>query len=390
MNDAKSSERAWDIVLFGATGFVGQLIAEYLRGAVPEGLRWAIAGRSRDKLGALHHRLGDPAIGVLIADVDDPASLAAMAAATRVVLTTVGPYIRWGEPVARACVDAGAHYLDLTGEPAYVAGLIERHDRRARERGVALVPCCGYDSIPADLGAFYTVLQLPEGAPIRVRGAMQGSGSFSGGTVASALEIFSRPPTPGIGRTIAPSTSEDGRTIERERQRLFFERTLGLWLLAMPTIDPSIALRSAGMLRRYGPRFTYGHYVGQRWLPQILGAAAGGALFFGALKVPPIRRAIARAVPPGSGPSPERRAKSWFRLTFVGEGGGRRVITEVSGGDPGYDETAKMVGESAILLATRGPEGGRGGVLTPAVALGEALIERLGAVGIRFRRVEQG
>lgn len=383
------STRPWDIVLFGASGFVGKLIAKTLTEVAPTGLRWAIAGRSPAKLrelhGAIEPRPGEPAIGVIEADVDRPASISAMAAATKVLLTTVGPYVRWGEPVASACVEAGTHYLDLTGEPAYVAGLVARLHERAQRRGVALVPCCGFDSIPTDIGVFYTVGLLPQGVPIEVRGYMQGNGSASGGTLASALGIVGDR-TPNVGRTIAPPTSGDGRSIGRVRQGPHRSRALGCWALPLPTIDPSIALRSAGMLGRYGPDFRYGHYIAQRWLPMAVATAVGGGLLIGAAKLPPVARLLTRLRPPGTGPSAERRAESWFRFRFVGEGGGRRVITEIRGGDPGYDETSKMVAESAILLAQGGER--EGGVLTPASAFGQALVDRLGEVGLGLRQIE--
>jgi len=381
--------RPWDIVLFGASGFVGRLIAKRLAEVAPSGLRWAIAGRSPAKLRELHAALdlrpGEPAIGVIEADVDSSASLAAMAAQTKVLLTTVGPYVRWGEPVASACVEAGTHYLDLTGEPAYVAGLVTRLHDEARRRGVALVPCCGFDSIPVDLGVFYTVGLLPSGVPIEVRGYMQANGSASGGTLASGLGIVGDR-TPDVARTIAPRRSCDGRSIGRVRQGPHRNRALGCWGLPLPTIDPSIALRSAGMLERYGPDFRYGHYVAQRWLPMAMATMVGGGLLVGAAQLRPVARLLTRLRPPGTGPSEERRAKSWFRFRFVGEGGGRRVITEISGGDPGYDETSKMVVESALLLARGGER--EGGVLTPAAALGQALVDRLGEVGLGLREID--
>ncbi|HFE47095.1 MAG TPA: saccharopine dehydrogenase [Nannocystis exedens] len=388
MTESTGQGREFDIVLFGATGFVGRLIAAYLAESAPSGLRWAIAGRSKEKLASLHRSLqprsGQPAIGIVQANVDEPASLLKMAARARVVLTTVGPYVRWGMPVANACVEALTHYLDLTGEPVYVASLVRDLHARAKERGVALVPCSGFDSIPADLGVLFTVLQLPKGVPLEVRGYMRAQATVSGGTLASALEILGDR-SRGNRRIVAPERSSDGRRIHSVPARLHRNRDLGIWGLPLPTVDLLIALRSAGMLERYGPDFRYGHFIGQRRLPSALGMAFAGGLFIGAAQLGPVKRLLTRMRPPGSGPSVQRRAKSWFCFRFFGEGGGERVITEVAGGDPGYDETAKMVAESAILLAADGTR--EGGVLTPAVALGEPLIERLGAVGLRFRRL---
>ncbi|MCT7353208.1 saccharopine dehydrogenase NADP-binding domain-containing protein, partial [Streptomyces sp. 15-116A] len=193
MSRLNRTDRPYDIVLFGATGFVGTLTAEYLAAHAPEGLRWAIAGRSTEKLERLRERLpGGGEVGVLRADVADPDSLRALAEHARVVATTVGPYVRYGEELVAACADTGADYLDLTGEPEFVDLMYVRHDARARETGARLVHACGFDSVPHDLGAYFTVRQLPEGVPLTVDGFVSVDAAFSGGTFASALGQFSR------------------------------------------------------------------------------------------------------------------------------------------------------------------------------------------------------
>ena len=166
-----AGDRTYDVVLFGATGFTGGLTAEYLAAHAPEGLRWAIAGRSEPKLRRLRERLpGGAEMGVLRADVSDPASLRRLAGHARVVATTVGPYVRYGEELVAACADAGTDCLDLTGEPEFVDLMYVRHDARARETGARLVHACGFDSIPHDLGVYFTVQHLPEGVPLTVDG----------------------------------------------------------------------------------------------------------------------------------------------------------------------------------------------------------------------------
>ncbi|MDG4859770.1 saccharopine dehydrogenase NADP-binding domain-containing protein, partial [Streptomyces sp. T-3] len=191
------TERTYDIVLFGATGFVGVLIAEYLAEHAPEGLRWAIAGRSEAKLESLRERLtgidkrwGD--LPLIRAEADDPAALREIAGDARVVASTVGPYITYGQDLVAACADAGTDYLDLTGEPEFVDLMYVRHDARARETGARLVHACGFDSIPHDLGVHFTVQQLPEDVPLRVDGFVRSNATFSGGTFASVLTAFSR------------------------------------------------------------------------------------------------------------------------------------------------------------------------------------------------------
>lgn len=193
MSRLNGTDRAYDVVLFGATGFVGELTAEYLAAHAPEGLRWAIAGRSEEKLERLRERLGG-APGVLRADVTDPDSVRELARHARVVASTVGPYVTYGEDLVAACADAGTDYLDLTGEPEFVDLMYVRHDARARETGARLVHACGFDSVPHDLGAYFTVRQLPEDVPLRVDGFVRSQAMFSGGTFNSALNQFARGP----------------------------------------------------------------------------------------------------------------------------------------------------------------------------------------------------
>lgn len=387
MSRLDRADRPYDIVLFGATGFVGTLTAEYLAAHAPDGVRWAIAGRSREKLERLRERLpGGPDIGVLRADVSDPGSLRELAEHARVVATTVGPYVTYGEELVAACADAGTDCLDLTGEPEFVDLVYVRHDARARETGARLVHACGFDSIPHDLGAYFTVQQLPEGVPLTVDGFVTVDASFSGGTLASALGQFARQ------RQILAAARDRrrheprlvGRRASAPTGAPRFAKEVGAWALPLPTIDAQIVARSARALDRYGPDFRYREYAAVRHLPVAVGGVAAVGALLVAAQLPPARRWLSDRLKPGEGPSPERRAKSWFSVRFVGEGGGRRVFTEVAGGDPGYDETAKMFAESALSLALDDlpPTAGQ---VTTAVAMGNALIERLRRAGITFR-----
>ncbi|WP_367319537.1 trans-acting enoyl reductase family protein [Streptomyces sp. HUAS ZL42] len=387
MSRLNDTDRPYDIVLFGATGFVGALTAEYLAAHAPEGLRWAIAGRSELKLRRLRERLpGGAEVGVLWADVSDPASLRRLAQHARVVATTVGPYVRYGEELLAACADSGADYLDLTGEPEFVDLMYVRHDARARETGARLVHACGFDSIPHDLGVYFTVRELPEGVPLTVDGFVTADATFSGGTFASALNQFAR------GPQMVTAARDRGRHEPRLVGRRVvaptgaprFAEEVGAWALPLPTIDPQIVRRSAKALERYGPDFRYRHYAAVKHLPVAVGGVAAVGALFAAAQLPPARRWLSDRLKPGDGPSAEKRAKSWFSVRFVGEGGGRRVFTEVAGGDPGYDETAKMFAESALCLAFDDlpPTAGQ---VTTAVAMGDALTERLRKAGIRFR-----
>ncbi|MGW0600390.1 saccharopine dehydrogenase family protein [Streptomyces sp. NPDC002776] len=387
MSRLNEADRPYDIVLFGATGFAGALTAEYLAAHAPEGLRWAVAGRDATKLERLRERLpGGEQVGVLRADVADPGSVRELARHARVVATTVGPYVRYGEELVAACADSGTDYLDLCGEPEFVDLMYVRHDARARETGARLVHAAGFDSVPHDLGAWFTVRQLPEGVPLTVDGFVTADAMFSGGTFASALGQFAR------GRQMIAAA----RDRHRHEPRLVGRRALaptglprfagevGAWALPLPTIDPQIVRRSAKALDRYGPDFRYRHYAAVRHLPVAVAGVAGVGGLAAAAQLPPARRWLSDRLRPGDGPSPEKRAKSWFSVRFVGQGGGRRVFTEVSGGDPGYDETAKMLAESALCLAfdELPPTAGQ---VTTVTAMGDALTERLRRAGIVFR-----
>lgn len=392
-----SPGRDLDIVLFGATGFTGGLTADYLARHAPDGCRWALAGRSRARLEAVRDRLtavdaGLVDLPLLQADVTDPASLAAVADRARVVITTVGPYTEHGEPLVAACARAGTDYVDLTGEPEFVDRMYLAHHEQAVRSGARLVHACGFDSVPHDLGALFTVQQLPQGLPLRVRGMVRGNGEFSGGTFASALTAFSR-----VAQTRAAHAERrrvegrpQGRRVRGATKAPHFDREAGCWLVPLPTIDPQVVLRSAAALERYGPDFSYAHYAAVKRLPMVIGGIAAVGLLTASAQIGPVRRFLVSRVPAGQGPSEERRARSYFSVRFVGEGGGRRVFTEVSGGDPGYTETAKMLAESALCLAydENPPAAGQ---VTTATAMGENLTKRLVSAGlvVRLLRTEQ-
>ena len=386
--------REYDVVLVGATGFTGGLTAEYLLRHAPAGLRWALAGRNEARLEAVRSRLEDidaaaAKLPLLLADTTDPASLADLATSTRVVITTVGPYLELGEPLVAACAEAGTDYVDLTGEPEFVDTVYLRHHATAERTGARIVHACGFDSIPHDLGAMYCVQQLAASGPVRVRGVVRTGATASGGTLHSALGQFSR------ARRMRAVMQErrraeprpEGRKSRAVSGKPHRDPELGYWLLPLPTIDPFVVARSGAALPSYGPDFQYSHYAGTKTLRYAVGGAAVVAAMFGAAQVPPLRNFILGRIPQGEGPDEKRRAKSWFRVDFVGEGDGRTVHTRVSGGDPGYDETAKMLAESALCLALD-DNPATAGQVTTAQAMGENLLARLQAAGIRFEVVE--
>jgi len=393
MTDPSASDRELDLVLFGATGFTGRLTAEYLARHRPEGLRWALAGRSRDKLeGVREHltgiddRLGD--LPLLTADVTDDVSLKDVAHRARVVITTVGPYLLYGEPLVAACAEAGTDYVDLTGEPEFVDRMYVAHHATARESGARIVHACGFDSIPHDLGAHFTVGLLPDDVPITLRGVVRAGGMPSGGTFHTTVIGLSRVrqarAAAAARRSVEPRP--EGRSSRAVAGKPHRDSVLGRWLVPLPTIDPAIVARSGAALASYGPEFRYSHYAGAKTLRYAVGGAAGVAALGVAAQVPPLRRALLGRIKQGDGPDQARRARSWFTVDFVGEGGGQTVRTRVSGGDPGYDETAKMLSESALCLA-HDDNPRVSGQVTTAQAMGEALTARLMAAGLKFEQL---
>jgi short subunit dehydrogenase-like uncharacterized protein len=377
-------DRPFDIVLFGATGFTGALTADYLARHAPPAARVALAGRNRAKLEAVRDRVGKP-LPLLHADVSDRDSLRTLAESARVVVTTVGPYVTYGEPLVKACADAGTDYADLTGEPEFVDRCYVRYHRRAVETGARLVHSCGFDSIPHDLGAYFTVQQLPSGVPLNVRGFVRASGTYSGGTYRSAITGFSRArqnmQAARERRRVEPRPAD--RRARAVAGRIHYDRDACAWAVPLPTIDGQVVGRSARALDRYGPDFRYTHYAAVKRLAVALGGVATIAGVMGLAQIPPARRWLLARAASGEGPSEERRRRSWFTVRFVGEGGDARLITEVSGGDPGYGETSKMLAETGMCLAFDELPA-RSGQLTTAVAMGDLLIERLTAAGILF------
>lgn len=377
-----------DITLFGATGFTGALTAEYLATHLPDGGTWAIAGRNTDKLQQVRDAVvaaGGVEPSVVRADVADAASMAAMAEQTRVLVSTVGPYLQHGEPAVKAAAEAGVAYLDLTGEPQFVDEMWLRWHETAERTGARLVHACGFDSLPYDLGVLYAVDQLPDDRPIEVKGYVRGNMKPSGGTYHSAINQFASLRESGsiAKQRKAREARPEGRTVRGAGRLGRAEHAPG-WAVPLPTIDPQIVLRSARALPTYGPAFTYQHFAHVKTTRMLAAGAVGlGVLGVGA-QVPPLRRLLLKAIDQGSGPSEEERAKAWFRLDLLASvEGGPDLHARVSGRDPGYGGTGKMLSESALCLAFDDVPDVAGQV-TSATAMGQALIERLHPDVMRF------
>jgi short subunit dehydrogenase-like uncharacterized protein len=400
-----AEDRELDVVVYGATGFVGRLTAEYLASHAPADARIGLGGRSESRLAEVRTGLGARAAGwpLIVADSGDAAALGALAARTTVVATTVGPYAAYGLPLVEACATAGTHYADLTGEVLFMRETIDRFDAVAVGTGARIVHNCGFDSIPSDLG----VLLLAEAAREAGAGELEDTtmvvrsmrGGFSGGTLASmkgqldemrsdkakariVVDPYAlspdRPSEPDLG------SERDLSSIERDPE-------LG-WLapFVMASINTRVVRRSNALQDwAYGRRFRYREVMGFGSgldAPVKAGAVFAGVAGLGAgFSFGPTRSLLDRVLPgPGEGPSESVREKGSFKIVHHARtSSGASFEAKVAAkGDPGYKATAVMLGEAALCLARDGdalPE--RAGVLTPATAMGMVLVERLRAAG---------
>ena len=385
--------RQYDVVILGATGFTGGLVADYFAANVEPGkIRWAIAGRSVDKLEAvkirlLHQYPDCKSVGVIVCDTNQLKSVEKMTAQTKMIVTTVGPFALYGANVVKACVKTGTHYCDITGEPEFVKQMVRDYDAAAREKGIYITHCCGFDSIPADAGTYFTAMQLPANETKQIKGFVTTNAAFSGGTYASAIHAMS-----GIGKSVGekPESSEKQTAKQALPEWPYYEKTWKKWAVPMPVIDPWIVRRTAKSRPQvFGSGFSYAQYLALPDLPKVVKLVASvGAVAIGA-QIPPVKEWLLQFKKSGDGPSEAKRAKSWFKVDFIGESETKKVQTRVSGGDPGYTETSKMLSETALtILEHEGQLPLAGGVVTPAGVLGHLLIEKLEAKGIRFEVLE--
>lgn len=386
--------REFDLIVYGATGYTGRLVAEYLarQYAGDLSLKWAMAGRSQQKLKDIRAEIGAaPSTPLVSADADDAASLLAMCRRTKCVITTVGPYQLYGERLLAACAEAGTDYVDLCGEPAWMRAMIDKYDAAAKRSGARIVFSCGFDSIPFDLGVYFLQEEARKefGEPCReIKGRVRAmKGKFSGGTAASLkatmaaafkdpsiIELLKSPfaLTPGFEGARQPSASKP-----------MIDEALGAWVapFIMAPINTKNVHRSNLLMNHpYGKDFLYSEMM-------ITGPGDQGEK---------IAKAVAAdtslmgddAPKPGEGPTREERDTGFYDILFIGETArGDKIRAHCKGDrDPGYGSTSKMIAESAICLV-RDKTDTPGGVWTPAAAMGRALIRRLTAnAGLSFER----
>ena len=401
------STRDHDIVLYGATGFVGVLTAEYLAEHAPDNVRIALGGRSQKKLEETRASLGVD-WPIVVAESQDRDQVAALAKSARVVATTVGPYFKYGKPLVEACAAAGTHYADLTGEVLFMRWAIDAADEAARASGARIVHTCGFDSIPSDIGT----LLLHEAAEAEGHGDLGETslvvkalrGGASGGTIDSLrTSVDTVKKDPASRRTLvdpyALSPSRDAEPDlgpERDSLKPHHDGRLGGWLapFVMGSVNTRVVRRSNALQdHAYGRRFSYRELMltggGPVGCAKAVGVAGGIAGAFAGFATPGARQLLDHFLPdPGEGPSAKARERGFFNIDIhTTTSSGKQLRCEIRApGDPGYKATAVMLGESALCLALDDLPS-RAGVLTPATAMGRVLADRLVAAGHDYRVV---
>ncbi|MYR08566.1 enoyl-ACP reductase [Gordonia sp. SID5947] len=418
---SESNAREFDVVVFGVTGFVGELTARYLAEHAPTGTKVALAGRSETKLAATRKRLPARAHDwpLIVADSSSPSSLDAMVARTRVICTTVGPYLRYGEALVVAAASAGTDYVDLTGEAPFIHFSINKAHETAVATGARIVHSCGFDSVPSDLGAYLLYKKIADDGAGELTDTTfvvkSFKGGISGGTIDSMRVIAEESRDAETRRLLLNPHSLSGEPGKTPRPAISSEPS-DMSMMSAKKVDPSMkgtlapffmAAANTRIVRRtnallhnaYGQNFRYAETmsVGQvRGLSTLIAGAVavGTGAFLGAMSFGPTRRLLDRVLPkPGEGPSEKAREKGFFVTeTYTTTTTGRRYRSQMRmKGDPGYKATAIMLGESALTLALeRDRLSNLTGVLTPAAAMGDVFADRLRAAGATLDAVELG
>ena len=391
-------EQTFDIIIWGASGFTGRLVAEYLlqQYGIDGDLKWAIAGRNKEKLEGIRKELGNELIPIWIADSMKKGSLTAMVKQTKVICTTVGPYAKYGSNLVEACVEQGVHYCDLTGEVQWIQRMVDKHQVAAKAKGVKIVHCCGFDSIPSDMGVYHlqkealaTTGNYAKHIKLRVK-VMKGG--MSGGTYASLNNVMAEAAEdPSIGKllenpySINPEGERSGPD-EQDITSVIYDEDFKSWIspFVMTGINTRVVRRSHALQAYpYGKDFRYdeanlvGNGFSKKLTAKLVNSVVGKVVSGGPNSI--LKKMADRYLPkPGEGPSKEERENGFYNLVLLGKlADGTTITTKVKGDkDPGYGSTSKMLGESAVCLA-KDTLPDSSGVLTPSTAMGDALLKRL-------------
>ncbi|HQV21736.1 MAG TPA: saccharopine dehydrogenase NADP-binding domain-containing protein [Agitococcus sp.] len=404
----------YDVIVYGATSFVGQLLTQYLlnRHGVNRELRWAIAGRNPTKLNDLRQSLGSQAknLAILLADADDESSLLAMCQQTKVIVSTVGPYAQYGSTLVKVCAQSGTDYCDLTGEPQWIARMLDAYEADAKASGARIIHCCGFDSVPSDLGTYYLQQQAQQQfgqACSRVKLRVKAiKGGMSGGTVGSMVGLIKEAASDAALRKLLANPyalcPRDGSNKPKQPNLQFaeFDEDAQSWAapFIMAGINTKVVHRSNALSQyAYGTDFVYDETMltkkGFAGGAMAVGAAVGLGCFVSAVALPPTRHLLEKFVLPkaGEGPTPQQQERGFYDIRLLGStANGQRLQAKVTGDrDPGYGSTAKILGEAAVCLALDMDKNALdGGFWTPATAMGNKLIDRLGTyAGLSFSLV---
>ena len=387
-----------DIIIYGATGFTGQLCVKYFQSLETQ-VKWAIAGRNQEKLRKVaEENLSE--VEILIADSDDEVALDNLTLRAKVILSTAGPFHRYGSKLVASCVKNNTHYVDITGENFWVKGLIENHHEEAARKGIRIIPSCGFDSIPSDLGTFFAAKSL--GKPIK---RIESFHSYEGGASGGTLETMFSMGELDLGDDLTnpfllnpeDSYSNEQKQLSGDRVGISKKPEIKAWSgpFIMATANTRVVRRSEALLalrqESYGSNFTYQeHAYHKSWLSAVSSLLLTGLSVLVLLS--PLKRLVKPFLPkPGEGPSEAVQENGWFDCKFIAESedGTKSVFNMHGKGDPGYKVTSKLVSECALCLIEDIEElpGGReyGGVLTSASGLGHSLISRLTKAGIDFK-----
>jgi len=375
------NNKKYDLVVYGASGFTGQLICEYLsahKDAVD--LNWAIAGRNTEKLESISNKFSieDKKVDVLYGDSFDKDSLDNISSQSRLIITTVGPYAIYGEQLVASCIENQTYYLDLTGEPHFVHKIKEKYTQKAYDNSVGIIHSCGFESIPPDIGVYSAINQLNE-PNADVSYFFESNGDISGGTWASFINSLSSP------RPIVSSGSKKDHKskTKKHNKKIFFHKKFKRWALFFPVIDKYIVQKTAKSFNQYGEGFSFSEYMLFKSWKKLAFILIGVFVVSIISKSKLIKKRLLSLRPSGSGPSKERRAKNWFIAKVIAKGESSSAMTIIRGGDPGYGDTSKFISEMALCILTQSDQLLKTkGILTPVECTGDLLVDRLRSAGI--------
>ena len=370
-------KKDYDIIIHGATGFTGKLICDYLfNHSDSKTIKWAISGRNKSKLKPISEKYNIDSFTVDSFDFD---LLHTITSKSKLIISVVGPYSIYGKKLVKSCVENNCHYLDITGESAFVKHIEKTYTKSAIENNTILISCCGFESIPPDIGTYYSVQKLKE-KNVNIKCYMRTKGQISGGTWASFLNHFNKD----------KKNKNPSKNINRESNYkdkiIFYNKDLKKWALLFPDVDRYIINRSSNLISSYGNELRFTKYMLFPSIYKIMLLLV--PLFFISIlaKFKSSKKWLESFIPSGTGPSKQDRKKHWFKYTIIGKTLNQKIVTTVSGGDPGYGETSKFITEMALsIIIDYNKLNLNKGVLTPASCAGDIMLDRLKKSGITIK-----